>query len=131
MGHRWEELLDLISLDHAVDSRSGDTVVLPFTNGEMDVGVGIVHRLEFSGARCNLTLRNRSSKAREVGVLVAVLDTRLVELWRQSENWLLSLLQPDQQYTVSWGFQPQVPAIVWNKKWRESARCAVVVIHQK
>lgn len=101
--------------------------VTEFTNAEIQIDVGIVNRIEFREKRCNLTLKNISPKRHTVNVRVFVLNRSFIELWRQTEKWSLTSLQPDQVHLVSWEFHPAVPDVVWHEKAREPDPMWVVV----
>ncbi len=103
--------------------------VFPFTWGEALVEHGIVQRVEFTDKRCNLTLKNPTTKRQRVSVRVQVLNSDLVELWRQAEHWKLSRLQPDQSHVLSWEFLPQVPEVIWNLHQRQNNAPAWVLIY--
>ncbi len=101
--------------------------ILEFNTGEMLLEHGVIHRLEFTDKRCNLTLKNSSPKRQSVHVRVWVLNKSLIELWHQTEKWNLTTLQPDQTYLVSWEFSPAVPDVVWNEKARDTEPKWIVV----
>ena len=101
--------------------------ILEFELGEILLEHGIVHRIEFTEKRCNLTLKNVFPKRKSVHVRVWILNKALIELWRQTERWNLTSLQPDQSHLVSWEFNPAVPDVVWNQKAREVAPAWIIV----
>jgi hypothetical protein len=114
---------------HADDAaRNNQRRVFPFTSGEILVEHGIVQRVEFTDKRCNLTLKNATSRRQRVHVKIYVLNSDLVELWRQAERWRLSSLQPDRSHLTSWAFAPRVPEVVWDQRLRENTRPAWVLI---
>lgn len=110
-------------------AKSNQRRVLPFTTGEALVEHVIVQRVEFTDKRCNLTLKNPTSQRQRVHVRVYVLNSDLVELWRQAERWRLSRLQPGQSHMISWEFAPQVPEVIWDQRLRENSEPAWVLIY--
>lgn len=109
------------------DLADGKRRVLEFVEGEMELNFGIIHRLEFTDKRCNVTLRNTDHVKHSVNVKVYVLNSSLIEIWQQSEKWLLTSLQPDQVHLVSWEFKPAVPSVVWNLQARDNTPAWIVV----
>ena len=63
------------------DLTDGKRRVIEFETGEIVLDHGIVQRIEFSGKRCNITLRNRSPKRHSVNVKVWVLNDSLMEVF--------------------------------------------------
>ncbi len=114
---------------YSADAPKGDKrLVIEFATGEILLGHGVVHRIEFSDKRCNLTLKNPTPKRQSVNVKVWVLNSNLVELWHQTEKWSLTSLQPDQSHLVSWDFKPAVPRVIWNLRERENIFPAWIVV---
>ena len=101
--------------------------ILKFTTNEILVEHGIVHRIEFREKRCNLTLKNLTSRRQSVNVRVWVLNKSLIQLWHQSEKWSLSTLQPNQIHVFSWDFIPAVPDVIWNVKARGQAPAWIII----
>ena len=114
---------------YSADAPKGDKRrVIEFAMGELLLEHGVVHRVEFSEKRCNLTLKNSAPKRQSVHVKIWVLNSDLVELWHQTERWSLTSLQPDQSHLVSWDFKPTVPNVIWNSRQRENSFPAWIVI---
>ena len=114
---------------YSADAPKGDKRrVIEFATGEILLEHGVVHRIEFSDKRCNLTLKNPTPKRQSVNVKVWVLNSGLVELWHQTEKWSLTSLQPDQSHLVSWDFKSVVPHVIWSSREREDNLPAWIVI---
>ena len=114
---------------YSADAPKGDKRrVIEFATGEILLEHGVVHRIEFSDKRCNLTLKNPTPKRQSVNVKVWVLNSGLVELWHQTEKWSFTSLQPDQSHLVSWDFKAVVPSVIWNPREREDNLPAWIVI---
>ena len=114
---------------YSADAPKGDKRrVIEFATGEILLEHGVVHRIEFTDKRCNLTLKNPTPKRQAVNVKVWVLNSGLVELWHQIEKWSLTSLQPDQSHLVSWDFKPVVPSVIWSPREREDNLPAWIVI---
>lgn len=114
---------------YSADAPQGDKrLVIEFATGEILLEHEVVHRIEFSDKRRNLTLKNPTLKRQSVNVRVWVLSGGLIELWHQAEKWLLTSLQPDQSHLVSWDFKPAVPSVIWSPRERENNLPAWIVI---
>ncbi len=96
------------------DMSDGKRLVQKFSSGELLLEHGIVQRIEFAETRCNLTIRNETPARQSVHVKVFVLNKALIEIWHQTERWMLTRLDVDQCHTVSWEFKPAMPSAVWN-----------------
>jgi len=107
--------------------KSENLQVIRFTQDEVQLDYCLVNRVEFREKRCNITLKNATSAKRAVNVQVWVLNNALIEIWRRSEKWALSSLQPDQVHVISCEFKPLVPDVVWNEKARTDTPARVVI----
>ena len=105
----------------------GKRRILEFNTGELLIEHGVVYRIEFTEKRCNLTLKNSTAKRQSVHVRLWVLNKSLIEIWRQTEKWSLTALQPDQSHLVSWEFKPEVPDVIWNQKARDAVPTWLVI----
>jgi len=75
---------------YSADAPKGDKRrVIEFSTGEILLEHGVVHRIEFSDKRFNLTLKNPTPKRQSVNVKVWVLNSGLVELWHQTEKMVV------------------------------------------
>lgn len=111
--------------DHS--AKSDNLQVLPFEQDEILVEHRLVHLVEFRDKRCNVTLKNRTGKRHPVNVQIWVLNNALIQLWGQSEKWVLASLQPAQIHSVSWEFKPIVPEVIWNSKARNEDPAWIVI----
>jgi len=119
---------DLPDLYTDESGKSGTRMVLPFGNGRIEVQSGVFDRIEFTGKWCNLTLKNSTAKSRRVQIVVHVLSSQLIELWRESVHWRLKKLQPEQIASETWKFEPKMPETVWSRQLRDDDQPAWVVI---
>lgn len=101
--------------------------ILEFMTDETLLEQGIIHRIEFREKRCNVTLKNVTPHRQSVNIKIWVLNKSLIELWHQSEKWMLTSLQPDQSHVISWEFTPSIPDVVWNLKARDCNPAWIIV----